>query len=203
MADEKVSSKKLERVYTVPFGKAYDYIRTRRTRRAVKLLRAFLSRHFKVHEEAVRISAGVNDALWRDGIQKPPRRLKVRGVLDEGKLTAWLIGEEEEYKKAQEAKKKAAEEKGKKKEAKPAEKKEEHKLQPSLKPTDAAASKPAASAAPSASAPKPAPSSSAPASKPAPSAPPAPKAVQPEPRAGDVKPMPKSSGGVSGGRKQI
>lgn len=201
MADEKVSSKKLERIYTVPFGKAYDYIRTRRTRRAVKLLRAFLSRHFKVHEEAVRISAGVNDALWRDGIQKPPRRLKVRGVLDEGKLTAWLIGEEEEYKKTQEAKKKAAEEKGKKKETKPAEKKEEHKLQPSLKPTDTVASKPAVSL--SAPAPNPAPSSSAGASKPAPSAPPAPKAVQPEPRAGDVKPIPKSSGGTSGGRKQI
>ena len=193
MSDEKVVSKKLERIYTVPFGKAYDYIRTKRARRAVKLLRAFLSRHFKVHEEAVRISAGVNDALWRDGIQKPPRRLKVRGVLDEGKLTAWLIGEEEEYKKTQEAKKKAAEDKGKKKEAaKPAEKKEEKKespkLQPSLKPAESAA-KPAAPAAGD--------------SKPAPSAPPAPKAVQPEPRAGDVKPVPKSSGGVSGGRKQI
>ncbi len=183
MADEKVVSKKLERIYTVPFGKAYDYIRTRRTRRAVKLLRAFLSRHFKVNEEAVRISAGVNDALWRDGIQKPPRKLKVRGVLDEGKLTAWLIGEEEEHKKASEAKKKLAEERAKK--SKPAEKKEE--------------AKPAASAAkPAASAP-----SSAPASKPAEAAKPAPKPVQPEPRAGDVKPTPKSSGGVSGGRKQI
>ncbi len=187
MADEKVVSKKLERIYTVPFGKAYDYIRTRRTMRAVKLLRAFLSRHFKVNEEAVRISAGVNDALWRDGIQKPPRKLKVRGVLDEGKLTAWLIGEEEEHKKASEAKKKLAEERAKK--SKPAEKKEEHKLQPSLK---ADAAKPAASAP-----------SSTPASKPAEAAKPAPKPVQPEPRAGDVKPTPKSSGGVSGGRKQI
>ncbi len=196
MADEKVVSKKLERIYTVPFGRAYDYIRTKRARRAVKMLRAFLSRHFKVNGEAVRISAGVNDALWRDGIQKPPRKLKVRGVLDEGKLTAWLIGEEEEHKKALDAKKKALDEKNKKKEAKPAEKKEEHKLQPTLKP-ETAASKPAASATPAATA--------APAPKPAEAAKPAPapKAVQPEPRAGDVKPMPKSSGGVSGGRKQI
>lgn len=184
MADEKVVSKKLERIYTVPFGKAYDYIRTRRTRRAVKLLRAFLSRHFKVNEEAVRISAGVNDALWRDGIQKPPRKLKVRGVLDEGKLTAWLIGEEEEHKKELDAKKKLAEERAKK--AKPAEKKEAtaSKLQPSLKP-ETGASKPAEAK----------PASSAPVA--------APKPVQPEPRAGDVKPMPKSSGGTSGGRKQI
>ncbi len=182
MADEKVVSKKLERIYTVPFGKAYDYIRTKRARRAVKMLRAFLSRHFKVNEEAVRISAGVNDALWRDGMQKPPRKLKVRGVLEDAKLTAWLIGEEEEHKKALDAKKKAADERNKKKEtAKPAEKKAE------AKPAE---SKPAAT--------------SAPASKPAAAAAaPAPKAAQPEPRAGEVKPMPKSSGGVSGGRKQI
>ncbi|MCL6088975.1 MAG: 50S ribosomal protein L31e [Candidatus Marsarchaeota archaeon] len=179
MAEEnKVTSKKLERIYTVPFGKAYDYLRTRRTRRAMKLLRAFLSRHFKVKDEAVRISQGVNDAMWRDGIQKPPRSLKIRGVFEDGKLTAWMIGEEEKVKKAMDEKK-AAEEKMKKereakakKEAKPEKKEEKKEAAKESKPE---AAKPAAPAV----------------SKTA------------EPRAGDVKPMPKTSGGPLMGRKQI
>ncbi len=122
---------KLERIYTVPLSKAYDYIRTRRTERAVKLLREFIARHMKVALEGVRISEGVNMLLWRDSIQKPPRKIKVRVVREGEMARAWLPGEEEEMKKkederkkVQEAKKKEAE---KKEGAKPADKKEEKK----------------------------------------------------------------------------
>ena len=154
MADEKVVSKRLERIYTVPFGKAYDYIRTKRAMRVVKMLRAFLSRHFKVDEKAVRISAGVNDAIWRDGMQKPPRKMKIRGVLEDGKLTAWLIGEEEANKKALDAKKKAAEEKAKKKgETKKPEAKKAEDAKPATPAATASASSAPAEAA------KPAPAS--------------------------------------------
>jgi len=62
---------KLERIYTVPLNKAYDYLRTRRTERAVKLLRAFAVRHMKVHEDNVRISAGVNALMWRTPSRSP------------------------------------------------------------------------------------------------------------------------------------
>ena len=184
MADEKVVPKRLERIYTVPFGKAYDYIRTKRAMRVVKMLRAFLSRHFKVDEKAVRISAGVNDAIWRDGMQKPPRKMKIRGVLEDGKLTAWLIGEEEANKKALDAKKKAAEEKAKKKSSP---KKEDAKKVETAKPAV-----PADKSAPATS-----PASSAPAeaAKPAP--------VSPVNKASDVKPMPKVGPGMGTGRKQI
>ncbi len=187
MAEEnKVTSKKLERIYTVPFGKAYEYLRTRRTRRAMKLLRAFLSRHFKVKDEAVRISQGVNDAMWRDGIQKPPRSLKIRGVFEDGRLTAWMIGEEEKVKKAMDEKKAAEEKMKKEREAKkPAEKKEEKKeSKPApAKTEEKKENKPEAA--------KPASGSPAPVSKTA------------EPRAGEVKPLPKTSGGPLMGRKQI
>jgi len=184
MAEEtKTASKKLERIYTVPFGRVYSYLHTRRTRRAMKMLREFLARHFKVKDDAVRISAGVNDAMWRDGMQKPPRKLKLRGVLENGKLTAWMMGEEEAVKKAADEKKaaieKAKKEAEKKKEAaKPKEVKAEEKKTDAAKSADAA--KPAAPAKPAET-----------------------KAAQNEPRAGDVKPMPKSSGGMAGGRKQI
>lgn len=109
---------KLERIYTIPLSKAYDYIRTRRTERAVKLLREFVARHMKVELENVRISEGVNSLLWRDSIQKPPRRIKVRVVKEEGMAKAWLLGEEEEMKKKEDARKKADEKKEAEKKAK-------------------------------------------------------------------------------------
>lgn len=111
---------KLERIYTVPLSKAYDYIRTRRTERAVKLLREFVSRHMKVELENVRISEGINSLLWRDSIQKPPRKVKVRVVRENESARAWLLGEEEEIKKIAEEKKKAAEAKKKEEEKKAA-----------------------------------------------------------------------------------
>jgi len=191
MAEEtKTTPKKLERIYTVPFGRVYNYIHTRRTRRAMVMLRTFLARHFKVKADVIRISAGVNDAMWRDGIQKPPRSLKLRGVLENGKLHAWMIGEEEAVKKLADEKKTAEEkrkkESEKKKEAsKPAEKKE---AKADDKKTDAtSAAKPAEKKVEANTAE----TKAAEASKIA------------EPRAGDVKTPPKSSGGASGGRKQI
>lgn len=109
---------KLERIYTVPLVKAYEYLHTRRTERAVKLLRAFVAKHMKADIENVRISEGVNKLLWRDSIQKPPRRIKVR-VVKEGEMAkAWLLGEEEEMKKIEDAKKKAEEAKRKEEEKK-------------------------------------------------------------------------------------
>ena len=125
---------KLERIYTIPLSKAYMYTRTRRAERAIKLLRAFATRHMKVDEEGVRISEGVNSLVWRDSIQKPPRKIKVRVVREDGNAKIWLLGEEEEIKKAEEARKKAEDEKKKeeeKKKAQSAPKPEEKKEVPS------------------------------------------------------------------------
>jgi len=113
----------LERVYTIPLGKAYDYIRTKRARRAVKMVRAFLARHMKADESDVSISEGINSAIWKRGIQKPPRKLKVKVTKDKGKVTAVLIGELEEKEKLRQEKLKREE----KKKGKPAEKKPEEK----------------------------------------------------------------------------
>jgi len=148
---------KLERIYTIPLSKAYDYIRTRRTERAVKLLREFVARHMKVELEDVRISEGVNALLWRDSIQRPPRRVKVR-VVKEGEMAkAWLPGEEEDMKKAEDARKKAEEEK----------KKEADKKAAKEKPaaTAAPASGAAGAATPAAAKPAAAPATEAPAQK--------------------------------------
>jgi large subunit ribosomal protein L31e len=102
-----------ERIYTIPLGAAYDKTRVRRARRAVKMVRTFLCRHMKAEEGTVRISEKANELLFARGMQKPPRKLKVRVVRADGIVKAYLMDEKPVEKK--EAKK------GAKKEEKPKE----------------------------------------------------------------------------------
>jgi len=116
MADEK----KLERIYNVNLTKAYEYTRTRRTLRTVKLLREFLARNFRVETDKVKLSEPLNTYLWRDSIEKPPRHVKVRGVKENGEVKAYLH-DEQEIKAAKEQKKKKKDDA---KKAKPVKKKD-------------------------------------------------------------------------------
>jgi len=96
----------LERIYTIPFRSAFEHSRYTRGKRAVKLVQEFALRHMKAQD--VRVSEGVNSAILRDGIEKPPRRLKVRMVKgDDALVRVWLIGEEEKIKAKADAKKTA------------------------------------------------------------------------------------------------
>jgi len=84
---------KLERIYTVPLRKAYDTVRRKRVPRAVKILREFIGRHMKADGERILISKGLNTHLWLRSIMKPPRRVKVRLIKDEGVIRAYLHDE--------------------------------------------------------------------------------------------------------------
>jgi large subunit ribosomal protein L31e len=97
---------KLERVYTVPLGKAIEVARQKRTPRAVKILRAFIARHMKQEDERITLSAALNDQLWQRSIKKPPKRVKVRLIKDEGFIRAYLADEKivEPKKKAEDKK---------------------------------------------------------------------------------------------------
>ncbi|MFA5076943.1 MAG: 50S ribosomal protein L31e [Candidatus Micrarchaeia archaeon] len=125
-----------EKIYTIPLRDAFSYVRTKRVRRAVSIVRAFVSRHAKVDSGMVRVSEALNSVLWRNGIQKPPRRIKIKVVKEEGFARAYLPDEvvkkpeakkEEKPKTAQEGKeaKPEAKKEEKKTEAKSAEKKAE------------------------------------------------------------------------------
>ncbi|VVB99367.1 50S ribosomal protein L31e [uncultured archaeon] len=83
-----------EKIYTVPLGDAYDYIRTKRVRRAVKIVQQFVARHSKVAEKNVRISNALNSVLWARGIQKPPRRIKIKVVKEADAAKAYLVDEQ-------------------------------------------------------------------------------------------------------------
>jgi len=77
-----------ERIYTIPLRRAWIVSRRKRTPKAVKLVRDFVLRHMKA--ESIVISNDLNEELWSRGIQKPPRRVRVKAEKDkEGVVTVY------------------------------------------------------------------------------------------------------------------
>lgn len=80
-----------ERIYTVPLSRAWIMPRTKRAPRAIRLLKAFIKRHMKVEEDSIKITNEVNEKIWGRGIQKPPRKIRVKVTKDkEGIITVHL-----------------------------------------------------------------------------------------------------------------
>jgi len=67
-----------ERLYTIPLRITNWVPRWKRTPRAVRFVREFITRHMK--PDNVLIMPEVNEALWARGLKKPPRRIRVRAV---------------------------------------------------------------------------------------------------------------------------
>ena len=67
-----------ERIYIVPLAKARRGPRNKYSKKAMRYLREYMERHFK--PEALVISQEVNEAIWARGIQKPPRKIKIRAT---------------------------------------------------------------------------------------------------------------------------
>jgi large subunit ribosomal protein L31e len=125
---------KLERIYTVPLGDAYETVRGKRVPRAVKILRTFIGRHMKADGERILISESLNKFLWLRSIQKPPRRVKVRLIKDEGEIRAYLSDEKVVEPKKKEAPKAEGKKEEKKPEEKPVAKAEKKEEKPAGKP---------------------------------------------------------------------
>ncbi len=91
-----------ERIYTIPLGKAWIRPPKKRAPRAMQMIRAFITKHMKLEmrveaeeekEELPRlvISNDVNEKVWGRGIEKPPRKVRVRAAKDkEGNVTLYL-----------------------------------------------------------------------------------------------------------------
>jgi len=81
-----------ERIYTVPLRKAYwAGSRLRRSNRAVRVLREFVERHMKPEE--LLIQPEVNERIWARGIQKPPRRVRIRATKNSDNLVRVYLAE--------------------------------------------------------------------------------------------------------------
>jgi large subunit ribosomal protein L31e len=90
-----------EKIYTIPLGKAWIAPPKKRAPRSIMIIKDFVKRHMKLEaqkeweeeEEPKRliISNEVNERVWRRGIQKPPRKVRVRAAKDkEGNVTVYL-----------------------------------------------------------------------------------------------------------------
>jgi|YelNatPaOPRAMG01_1025707.scaffolds.fasta_scaffold40065_5 large subunit ribosomal protein L31e len=101
--EEKVEEEEIveERIYTVPLGKAWIMPPNKRAARAIRILRDFLKKHMKLEargegeeeEEPKRliITNEVNERIWSRGIEKPPRKIRVRAAKDkDGNVTVYL-----------------------------------------------------------------------------------------------------------------
>lgn len=82
---------KMERIYTIPLRAVFEAPKPRRANKAVRVVKDFLARHMKAKD--VRIDGSINEALWENSREKPPRRIKVKAVKEEDKVTATLVEE--------------------------------------------------------------------------------------------------------------
>jgi large subunit ribosomal protein L31e len=88
-----------ERFYTIPLRKAWIVPRKKRAPKAARIVKSFVLKHMKVRTEAegeeeperLVIDNEVNEKLWSRGIEKPPRKIRVRVIKDnEGVVTVLL-----------------------------------------------------------------------------------------------------------------
>jgi len=122
MAEENKAA--AEQIYTIPLKAVKDYPNWKRGNKAIKVIREYLSKHMKVAEDEIKISKEINEIVWERGIEKPPRKIRVKAVRSEEGVTAEVVEAEKASEKAAEKESKKAEKKTKAKKAaeKPAKK---------------------------------------------------------------------------------
>lgn len=79
----------LERTYIVPFKRIHNTAPIRRGKKAIRILREFIQRHMKPNE--IIIHPEVNEEIWKRGIEKPPKKIRIRTTKDkEGLVYVYL-----------------------------------------------------------------------------------------------------------------
>ncbi len=71
----------LTRTYVVPLGVVYEAPPYRRAKKAIIVIREFVTRHMKAKQ--VSIDSEVNELIWSRGIKHPPRRITLEMERDE------------------------------------------------------------------------------------------------------------------------
>lgn len=133
MAKKEAAKNVLERVYNVPLRKEYMKAPNwKRTPKAVKALREFISKHMK--SENVVIGKYANQLLWKNGIKNPPHHIRVSAVKDDkGKVMVELVELPGKAKREEAKLKEAEKKKEQKKEKGTKEKTEEGKTEKEIK----------------------------------------------------------------------
>ena len=88
MAEE---NKSTEQIYTIPLREVKEYPAWKRSNKAIKVIREYLSKHMKVEESKIKISGALNETVWEHGIRKPPNKIRVKAVRSDEGVTAELV----------------------------------------------------------------------------------------------------------------
>uniref|UniRef100_A0A7J3ZJ19 Large ribosomal subunit protein eL31 n=1 Tax=Fervidicoccus fontis TaxID=683846 RepID=A0A7J3ZJ19_9CREN len=81
------------RVLTVNLSRVYWGRRSNRAARAVRYLKEWIKRRLRA--EQVLIEEGLNKLIWSRGIEKPPRKVKVKVVIEEKRETTTESGKKQ------------------------------------------------------------------------------------------------------------
>jgi len=87
-----------ERIYTIPLLRAKMAPRTKRAKKAIKIIREFLAKHTKA--DTIKIDKSINEAIWARGIRKVPSKIRVKAVKVEEEV--WAYTPESEIRREEE-----------------------------------------------------------------------------------------------------
>ncbi len=85
-----IMAEELERIYVIPLRGAKRAPRWKRSPKAMREIRSFVSHHMKIPEGSVWIDDTVNETVWKRGAENPPSKIRV-------KVIKFMEEDEEEY----------------------------------------------------------------------------------------------------------
>jgi large subunit ribosomal protein L31e len=78
-----------ERIYTIPLRNVKGTPRWKRSKKAVVEIEKFLRRHMKTDE--IKLDYLVNERIWERGAKKPPSKIRVRAIKEDGVVSVELV----------------------------------------------------------------------------------------------------------------
>ena len=96
-----------EKIYTIPLLRAKMAPRTKRAKKAIRLVREFLKKHTKA--EVIKIDKSVNEQIWARGLRKVPSKIRVKAVKVEEEIWAYTPEAEVKIEEKKEKKKETKE----------------------------------------------------------------------------------------------
>lgn len=104
-------SQEAERVYTINLGKVWLSPNNQRSKRAINMIKEFATRHMK--SEQIKIDQDLSQAVWKRGIRRPPRKIRVKMAKTDDGYVLVSTYEEEAKATVEMAKEKSKEKKAK------------------------------------------------------------------------------------------
>lgn len=80
-----------EKILIVSLRRIYDGRKAQRAARAIRKLREIIAR--RTHAEIIKIDNSVNKAIWSRGIEKPPRKIRLKITIEEKREVKTRKGE--------------------------------------------------------------------------------------------------------------